>query len=230
MKLIFMDLDGTLEDSRQDMSEAVNSVRTYYDLQEMPPESIAPLVTKGMEHLYRNCFPELFPGGAKPLAFEETEVLTQLQKSYEADYKRNVAHHTVAYPGIKESLARLADIGVLSIYTNKPAHISRKLLLELELSEYFSFVVGCETFEQTKPSPLPMQVIAKDAEFNPAEDTCFMIGDSAGDMQAAQAFDAVSIWCAWGYYDTAPEPAPMFTAEKPEDLPRLLESFQPDKT
>ena len=220
-----MDLDGTLEDSRQDMSECVNTARVQYDLPEMAPTAIEPNVMKGMEHLYRSCFPELFPGGSANKGSSEENVMAEVKKAYEADYKRYVAHHTVAYFGIKECLPKLAELGPIAIYTNKPEHISRKLLIELGLSRYFAFIIGCETFTETKPSAKPMEVIAGDADFERGKDLCFVIGDSAGDMQAAKNFDAVSIWCKWGYYEEPPNPAPQFIANRPEDLPGLVGDY-----
>ncbi len=231
MNLIFMDLDGTLEDSRIDMIESVNSVREYFELNPLKPLMIEPNVKQGMEHLYRSCFAEMFPGGAQNRGRPEASVMEEIRRAYEADYRKNVSHHTVPYNGIPEAVEKLADMGVLAVYTNKPQQISRKLLLELDLSEYFSFIIGCDTFEETKPSPKPMQRIARDADFDRAKDKCFMIGDSGGDMKAAAAFDAVSIWCSWGYYKEAPvEPAPRFTVNTPAELPGLIEEHgSPDE-
>src|SRR5690606_15093943 len=103
-----------------------------------------------------------------------------------------------------EALYALSEMGVVCVYTNKPQALSRRLLLELDLSRFVRFIVGCDTFAESKPARGPMDRIAADSDFDPGRDSAYMIGDSAGDMQAARAFDALGIWCAWGYQVVAP--------------------------
>ncbi len=221
MNLIFCDLDGTLEDSRKDMAQSVQTVRHGFGLDAGEEEDWVRHVNRGMEYLYRNCFAEMFEGAGPVGGERDLETLERIQQAYEADYLENVAVHTVLYPGIKEAVAELADVGTLALYTNKPEKHSRKLLLELEVSRYFRYIVGCDTFQETKPAPGPMRTIAADEGFdadNP-EHRAFMIGDTAGDMQAARFFDATAIWCAWGYNAEAPvDPIPDYIAREPSQL------------
>lgn len=225
MNLIFCDLDGTLEDSRVDMARAVQGVRMQFDLDPDEPSKWTALVNRGMESLYRNCFPELFAKAGPPGSEGDLETIEKIQSAYEAEYLEHIAEHTELYPGIKTALEQLSEIATLALYTNKPQRHSRKLLLELEVSVHFSYIIGCDTFPHPfmKPAREPMAEIARHAEFDPAVDRVFMIGDTAGDMQAARAFDATAIWCAWGYNADPPsDPAPDHRANRPEELPGLI--------
>ena len=56
--LVFLDLDGTIEDSRLDMAGSANAVRKNLGLPERDIESMFPFVMKGMDYLYRQCIPE----------------------------------------------------------------------------------------------------------------------------------------------------------------------------
>ena len=223
MNLVFCDLDGTLEDSRVDMARAVQGVRMQMNLDPGEVSTWTGQVNRGMEALYRNCFPELFARSGPPGSEGDLETLERIQAAYESEYLDHVAEHTRLYPGIKEALEQLCEIATLALYTNKPQRHSRKLLLELEVSWCFSYIIGCDTFPVMKPAREPMAEIARHAAFDPASDRAYMIGDTAGDMQAARAFDATAIWCAWGYNADPPaDPAPDFRADTPADLPILI--------
>jgi phosphoglycolate phosphatase len=223
MNLVFCDLDGTLEDSRVDMARAVQGVRLQFELDAGQESDWTSRVNRGMEALYRDCFPELFARSGPPGSEGDLETLERIQAAYEAEYLDHIAEHTRLYPGIKEALETLSEIGTLALYTNKPQRHSRKLLLELEVSIHFSYIIGCDTFDVMKPAREPMAEIARHAGFDPAQDRAFMIGDTAGDMLAARAFDATAIWCSWGYNADPPgEPAPDHRADHPRDLPRLI--------
>ena len=226
MHLIFFDLDGTLEDSREDMIGTVNSVRETFQLPDMKADKIGPHVTGLMDNLYRGCFPELFPGGLRHAGLSDAAVLEKIRFAYEADYSRNIAHETALYPGMEEALKHLAETATLALYTEKPEALARKLLLELNVSRCFSFIIGSDTFGQGKPSPEPMAQVAADIEFSPETDKSFMIGDSPLDMEAARAFQAVAVWCAWGYHATPPEnPQPDHIVKSPAELLGILKQY-----
>ena len=217
--LIFVDLDGTLEDSRQDMAESVRVVREEFDLRPGAINDWRPHVNAGMENLYRQCFPEFFQNLDSPE--RELVQLEKIRKEYEAVYYRYAVDKTRLYEGVEDAVKTLSADATLALYTNKPAKISHKILMELGINRCFAFIIGCDTFEEQKPSVQPMRKIAETAEFDPAADRSFYIGDSAGDLKAATAFGATFIWAAWGYYDVAPDGA-QHAANVPADLPGII--------
>lgn len=217
--LFFMDLDGTLEDSRQDMAESVRAVREEFDLKPGAIDDWKGHVNAGMENLYRKCFPEFFQNLDSP--DREVQQLERIRKVYEEFYYRYAVDKTELYDGIAEAVPQIAEFGPIALYTNKPAKISHKILIELGLNRHFAYIIGCDTFPQQKPAREPMDKIAEAAEFDPAQDKCIYIGDSKGDALAAAAFGATFIWCAWGYQDQAPE-GTEHTAAKPGDLPGIV--------
>jgi phosphoglycolate phosphatase len=215
-RLIALDLDGTLEDSRLDMIAAVHRVRTQFHLPVRADEAIRPWVNQGMEQLYRNCFDDYVSDDAR---------YAQIETAYEADYTANVAVHTRAYPGIPEALAALKEWGQLVVVTNKPDAISRHLLQALRLDAFISDVVGPDC-GAIKPNPVMLQTAAariglsvksEDAASNRA----FMIGDSPGDIKMGRAFGATTVWCAWGYANE-PGETPDHIARSPEELPEFI--------
>jgi phosphoglycolate phosphatase len=210
-RLIALDLDGTLEDSRLDMIAAVHRVRSQFRLPARADDVIRPWLNQGMEQLYRNCFDDYVTDDAR---------YAQIEAAYEADYMANVAVHTRAYPGIPEALAALKEWGRLVVVTNKPDAISRRLLEALGLNAFVSDVVGPDC-GAVKPNPVMLQTAA--ARVGAGNGRAFMIGDTAGDIKMGQAFGATTIWCAWGYMKE-PGETPDHIARAPAELPELIKS------
>jgi 2-phosphoglycolate phosphatase len=208
--LIAIDLDGTIEDSRDDMVAAAVRVRAELGLPRRGDEQLRPFVNGGMESLYRACFDDFLPpGGAERLA--------EVQRAYEADYLAHVADRTQLYPDMAAVLVELAALGELACVTNKPEHISRALLAALGVGEHFSTVVGGDSCAHGKPHPIMLQTAADRCCFEWAHGKAIMIGDTNADIQLARSFGAYAVWCSWGYV-SAPSDAPDAQARRPSEL------------
>jgi len=216
MNLIGLDLDGTLEDSRNDMTAVVHHVRAGLKLRPRPSEAVRPWVNKGMEQLYRACFDDYIQ--ANDVGLEE------VRKRYEADYLENVSVETRLYPGISESVSRLADLARLAVITNKPERISRRLLEVLGIDKFIGVVIGGDTCPKGKPDPIVLEEAARRVGFDKARGHAVMIGDTEADMKLGRAFGAKTIWAAWGYTDRI-KAEPDFKAQSPADLPAMVESI-----
>lgn len=215
--IIFTDLDGTLEDSRLDMAEAVNRVRKQFGLPTRETIALFPLVNRGMDELYKSCFDDLL------LASQNyNQDLERVRLAYEADYLSNVANQTRLYDGIAEVLPKLATLGKLVLVTNKPEHISDALLNKLNVRKYYDIIMGGDSCPETKPSPLPLKIAA--ARLGGQNDPAFMIGDSVGDLKTAKAYGARSIWCSWGYLSAIPDGiSATASAHHPSELFKLCQ-------
>lgn len=201
MNFYFIDLDGTIEDSRLDMAHCANQVRVQLDLPVWPVSDLVPFVNKGMTELYLSCFSDFL---SEPQSSVHAEKLLRVKNSYESYYLENCCVHTRCYDGIRESLRFLSEKGKVIVVTNKPEKISRRLLSLLQLEDFITDVMGGDSCAECKPSALPLLMAAERHYYKKFEDSCFMIGDSLGDMQAAKAFGAKAVWCAWGYCAEAP--------------------------
>jgi phosphoglycolate phosphatase len=220
MNLIGLDLDGTLEDSRADMTAVVYRVRAGLGLPARSTETVRPWVNKGMEQLYRACFDDYIqPNDAG---------LEEVRKRYEADYLENIAVDTRLYPGISESVSRLTDLGRLAVITNKPERISRRLLEVLGIDKFIGAVIGGDTCAKGKPDPMLLEEAARRFGFDRAKGRAVMIGDTEADMKLGRAFGAKTIWAAWGYTDRIGI-EPDFTAKTPADLPVMVQSILAQK-
>ncbi|HET6339551.1 MAG TPA: HAD hydrolase-like protein [Polyangiales bacterium] len=213
--LIGIDLDGTIEDSRDDMVAAAVRVRHGLGLPPRADELLRPYVNGGMEQLYRACFDDFLGAGPE-------KRLRIVQQAYEADYLANVCVDTKLYDGIADALHGLVRLGMLVCVTNKPERISRALLEALGVGDLFSSVVGGDSCAHAKPHPVMLETAAARCGFDRARGTAFMIGDTNGDIQLARAYGANVVWCAWGYV-SAPSEAPDAQARHPQELFGILE-------
>jgi len=211
--LIGLDLDGTIEDSRDDMVAAVLRVRASFGLSEQPGEAFRPHVSAGMDHLYRMCFDELLAAGG---------ALADVRTAYEADYLAHIADTTRLYDGMAAALRELAGLGALACVTNKPERLSVALLAALGVEGLFSAVVGGDTCPESKPSPM---VLAEAARRVGRQGGAVMIGDSSADVRCGRAYGAATVWCAWGYVASPGELVPDVTARDAEELPRLVQGL-----
>lgn len=219
MRLAFIDLDGTIEDSREDMVDAVMRTRALLDLSPRPSESLSPFVNQGMDALYLNCFDDqlrhLQERGRTP-----SEGGALIARHFEAVYARRIVQKTRLYAGIEDSLTKLSKWGNLVLVTNKPEALSRLLLKELGILQHFCLIQGGDTCSKAKPDPEPLIDAAHTLGFekeNPKHFAC-MIGDSPGDLQVAKSFEIPSIWCAWGYAQDPGKLPPSAVANDPGEL------------
>jgi phosphoglycolate phosphatase len=211
--LIAIDLDGTIEDSRDDMVSAARRVRAALGLPPRPDSALRPHVNGGMDHLYRACFDDY-------LALDP-ERYGRVRSAYDADYLANVAVETRMYSGMGAALAELSQLGKLVCVTNKPEHISRQLLNELGVGQLFTSVVGGDSCEHAKPHPIMLATAALRCGFSSTDHRTVMIGDTQADIQLGRAYGARTVWCAWGYADAVQDPADA-DARTPFDLLRLV--------
>jgi phosphoglycolate phosphatase len=205
MTLIALDLDGTLVDSRADMTAAVHRTRKALGLPARTDEAVTPHVNKGMDQLYRACFDDHLSAGGD---------IEAIRGAYEADYLAHAADETRFYEGIPQALKDLSELGTLAVVTNKPEAVSRRLLDLLGAGELIRTIVGGDTCGVVKPDPLMLRTAAaRTGSSGPAA----MIGDTAADIKMGRSFGARTVWCAWGYA-AEPGETPDAVAAAPKDL------------
>ena len=93
--------------------------------------------------------------------------------------------------------ARLALGLPMAICTNKPSALVPPLLEHLGIAGYFAHIVGGDTLPQRKPSPEPVLHAARLLGHAPAQ--CLMVGDSATDLEAANAAGMPIALVRYGY-------------------------------
>jgi phosphoglycolate phosphatase len=188
MPVLIFDLDGTLIDSRLDLSHAVNATRAQAGRGPLPDEQIFSFVGNGAPVLIK-----------RAMGTEATDEEVAHGLEYFLEYYRHHAlDYTLLYPGVRESLHRLHRAGAkLAILTNKPVVISRRIVHSLGLGDLFFQIYGGNSFEYKKPHRIGIDTLRTESE-TPAEET-WMVGDSYVDVQTARNAGVASCGVTWGF-------------------------------
>ena len=188
--LIF-DLDGTLVDSAPDLRNALNKVLAAHGRRSVTLDEMKSYTGDGM-------LPQLqraFAATGEALGLDESYKIFQ---DYVIHYRQQKADMAQIYPQAVETLQHYKKAGVrLGICTNKQGASTAKLLDELDLAQYFTFVAGGDTFMVHKPNPGHVQGVI-DALKVPAEG-CIMVGDSSNDVLAAKGAGIPCLVVTHGY-------------------------------
>lgn len=172
---MIFDLDGTLIDSKKDISIATNETIAHMGGERLPEEEIATFVGRGVRELIRDALK-----GSRGHA-QEAEAL----RFFESYYFEHCLDHTRLYPGAKETLNELALRGVkLAVLTNKPQVYTDKILAGLGIAGMFGMAVGAEAEFPNKPDRAGGNAILVNLLVS-AERT-LMVGDSIVDLQTAE--------------------------------------------
>jgi phosphoglycolate phosphatase len=175
MDLLIFDLDGTLIDSKEDLSCAVNAMRAHRGMPPLASETVYSYVGEGAPVLIRRA---LGPGASG-------DQVEDALKFFLAYYNDHMIDHTVLYPGVKETLDRLLAAGVkMAVLTNKPVRMSRAIVEALGMGGHFERVYGGNSFEQKKPHPVGIETLL--AECDSTRDRTMMVGDSGVDIRTAR--------------------------------------------
>jgi len=174
-RLIVFDLDGTLIDSRRDITDSANAVLLESGADPLPEETIGRMVGDGAARLLARAF---VAAGREPPP-------NALDRFIEI-YNRRLLEHTRPYPQVPQVLHELSERGPLAVLTNKPLDATRRILAGLNLARYFSYdaVIGGDGPFPRKPDPAGMQYLIAGAGVEPQTTT--LVGDSLIDWSTAQ--------------------------------------------
>jgi len=187
-KIVIFDMDGTLIDSKKDITISINHVRAKNH--NLPPLDEA-FVVKVINMQKRN-LAELF---YHTKLYEERD-----RKLFEVHYKEQCIQNPYLYEGILELLIALKKEGVLlSVATNSPTIFAQTMLLHLGIAKFFDCIVGADKVEASKPHPAMLNYILNSYNYDALNDDAWMVGDNSKDMQSATNAGIKSIFAIWGF-------------------------------
>ncbi len=216
--VLVCDLDGTLVDSLPDLAAAVGELLEAEGRPGLSHEAVAAMVGDGVPKLIERA---LAATGGVPAEAELAAMVARYMPIYEA----RLTELTQPYPGAIETLKALKAAGWrLAVCTNKPEAPSRAILAGLGFDGLFEAVSGGDSLAVKKPDP--GHVLGLLAGLGVVPGAAVMLGDSANDVQAAQAAGLPAIAIAHGYGGTpARELGPDRVIESFAELPAALEAL-----
>lgn len=187
MKLLIFDLDGTLADTSQDITDALNHALSPLGMKDYSVEETKSMVGSGISSLLAS----LVPSGHNSPAAKD-----QVIQRFLNFYSEHLLDNTVAYPQVKETLAQLNGYKKV-VLSNKRTAYSKEILEKLLISEYFDAVCGSDSVREKKPSPVPILDLIN--KYNVSKENTVIIGDSNFDVEAGRAAGIKVIGATYGF-------------------------------
>jgi len=215
-KAVIFDLDGTLLDTIEDLTDSMNAALAEMGLPGRTLDECKQLVGDGLETFVRRAL----PGSAR----QNPAMTARLKELMRAEYRIRQTRKTRPYPGIPETLEALSQKGIpLAVLSNKP-HDATLAVMDRYFSRWkFGAVFGARDGIPVKPHPQAAIEICRLFRLEP--DEFAYIGDTNTDMQTASAAGMYPIGALWGFRTAAELLAngARLLLEKPEDVIRLFE-------
>ena len=205
---VIYDLDGTLIDSRGDLSDSVNGMLVTLGLPQRDEREIWGFIGEGAERLVRRSL-----GAASehlfPVAIEQWRI----------EYGRRLLTRTRAYPGVAELLE--APPPARAVLTNKPGGFARQILQGLGLMAKMRAVIGGD---EAAKKPDPEGLLRLCSELGAAPGEVLYVGDSTIDIATAAAAGVSVCAVGWGLGDPDDlrQARPAYFCSEPAELLRLL--------
>ena len=192
IRAVLFDLDGTLVDSAPDILNAANHTLNQLHLPSATPSQVAHWVGNGLETFIKRALTGDFNG--EPDSVLLKEALASFIKFYES----NVCVSSRLYRNVAATLAWLSSTGLaMAIVTNKASGCTQPLLSQLGIKHYFSSIVCGDSCEQKKPHPAQIELALQQLGLSAGH--AIMVGDSAHDINAANAVNIPVIAVNYGY-------------------------------
>ena len=191
LKLLIFDLDGTLADTAQDITDALNHSVEPFGGNKYSVEETKMMVGTGLTKFFSSLVLTL-KGGDSP---EAMEIITRRFIDF---YSEHLMDNTRTYPHVKETLSQLTSYK-MAILSNKREGFSKKILNDLEVLRYFDLVWGSDSVREKKPSPVPVLDLVE--KFGVEKEETAIIGDSNFDVEAGKAAGIKVISVTYGFRD-----------------------------
>ncbi len=211
-KYIFFDLDGTLTDSAEGITNSVAYVLARYGIKVEDKSSLNVFVG-----------PPLVESFMKYYGFDREKARASVG-IYREYFEDKGMFENAVYPGIPELLDGLRKDGYkLYVATSKPEQYSVKILEHFGLAEYFEMIGGADMNEtRVHKGDVIRYVMESCGLINP--DEIVMIGDRENDMNGAKQnhMDSVGVLYGYGSREELENAGAGHIAETVEELGKVL--------
>ena len=172
---ILFDLDGTLVDTAPDLMNAHNHVMKKFGYPQKSLDDIKHIAGRGAWIMMQRTFRD---------EIKDEKLKKEMVKEFINYYAKNIDRGSKPIKGVVKFLdwAKSKQI-LMAVCTNKQERLAVDLLKKINLSQYFEYIAGCDTFDFNKPDPRHLtnviDIIGGDINKS------IMIGDSEVDSQSA---------------------------------------------
>lgn len=183
---VFFDMDGTLINSANAISMAVNEIRKELKLKPLEHEKIIHIInTPGIDW-------------AKELYGIDNFSHSSFKDGFEKYFIKHYQQSVVLFEGIFELLEFLKSKNCfLAIATNAPQSSLTSILAKHKILPFFDKILGVGLGMEPKPNPMMLDLLRDEAPF----ETCIFVGDSQKDKECAKNAKMIYYHARWGKKD-----------------------------
>jgi phosphoglycolate phosphatase len=183
---ILCDLDGTLADSRRDITAA------FQDAWHGVVGGIAPSAAAIADHIGKPLASILDELGGRV----SPSVYSTFLSMYRESYRSRDARMTLPYPDVIPTLRALSTF-TFGVVTTKEPEQAEIVLVRLGLSRFFKNIQG--PTDDLRAKPAPDTVLAALAALHCVPSQALMVGDTPADMLAGKAAGARTCAVTYGF-------------------------------
>lgn len=189
-KLVLFDLDGTLLDTLDDLSQAVNYAMQLRGFPLHTHDEYMMMVGNGVRNLVKRALPDNYK--------EDDKMVDDVLKDFKTYYTDHIDEYTQPYAGMQELLTQLHKDGVLlAVASNKFQEGTERLIKKFFPDIPFVAILGNRPGFPLKPDPEIVQEVLQKTGIQ--KENALMVGDSQTDMQTALNSGIRGIAVSWGY-------------------------------
>lgn len=220
VKMVMVDLDGTLIDTVPDLAAAANRMLADLDRAPWDETHYRRWIGNGVPRFVKRAL------SGEMQAEPEAALFERALPVFQRHYAVSVSGLSRPYPGVIEGLKALKAAGFsLACITNKAEAFTLPLLRDLGLHGYFELILSGDSLPKQKPDPLPLQHACR--HFGITPDHGVLVGDSCNDVEAARAAGMPVICVPYGYnhgHDIR-ESQPDLVVDRLTDIPQYLKLY-----
>ena len=202
---IFFDLDGTLTDPKEGITNSVAYALASFGIQE-DPDRLTPFIG-----------PPLIDSFMEFYHFDGPTAQKAVQKGI---FENKV------FSGTQPLLAQLKAAGkTVCLATSKPEVFARQILEHFHMDGYFDEIVGsCLDGARTKKGEVIGEVFTRLGEKCPDKAMCVMVGDRLHDIHGAQenGLDSIGVTFGYGSQEELTQAGATHIAHSFEELAQIL--------
>lgn len=186
-KLAIFDLDGTILDTLQDLTDSTNYVLNTNGYPIHTIDEVRRYVGNGIYLLIKRALPK---------GTDEKEI-QRLFEQFVSYYKDHCAIKTKPYEGIKDLLVSLKEKGIKRAVVSNKGDFAVKILIDKYFPDLFEISVGQKDGVRKKPYPDSVNEVLKELDCKNQE--AVYIGDSEVDIQTAMNANMECISVSYGF-------------------------------
>lgn len=215
MEYIFMDLDGTITDSREGITNCFEYALSHFGIEVADKAQLEQYIGPPLEESFREGF-----------GMSHEQAVLAVQK-YRERFIPTGMYENKVYDGIEDALRRLKEAGkVLVVATSKPEYMAVTILKHFGLEGYFDDICGADDEAGRNYKDEVLRYALEKHEITDMSDV-LMVGDRKYDVIGAAmcGISCMGVLYGFGSRTELEEAGAAYLAETPEEMAKIIISL-----